>query len=71
MPWSFERYPASMKNLPPNVREKAVLIANALLEEGYPEGQAIRIAIARARVWAKRRSILDILQQHGSRRGFH
>jgi uncharacterized protein YdaT len=46
-----------MKNLPPVVREKAILIANALLYEGYPEGQCIRIAIARAREWAARRAL--------------
>jgi uncharacterized protein YdaT len=43
-----------MKNLSPAVREKAILIANALLEEGYPEGQSIRIAIARAKAWNRR-----------------
>lgn len=53
MPWSAERYPLSMKNLPPGVRRKAIEIANALLAEGYPEGQAIRIAIAQARQWAR------------------
>ena len=50
MPWSESYYPASMKNLPPQVRRKAVEIANALLREGCPEGRAIRIAIARARL---------------------
>ena len=54
MPWTTDRYPASMKRLPPAVREKAIEIANALLAEGYPEGQAIRIAIARAKQWAQR-----------------
>jgi len=49
MPWSAERYPASMKNLPPRVRRKAIEIANALLEAGRPEGQAIRIGIGSAR----------------------
>ena len=53
MPWSLHRYPASMKNLDPVVREKAIEIANALLDEGHPEGQAIRIGIARARAWAR------------------
>lgn len=53
MPWTVERYPVSMKNLPPAVRRKAIGIANALLAEGYPEGQAIRIAIARAWQWAR------------------
>jgi uncharacterized protein YdaT len=54
MPWSLQRYPASMKNLDPTERAKAIEIANALLEEGHPEGQAIRIGIARARAWARR-----------------
>jgi uncharacterized protein YdaT len=52
MPWSAAYYPASMKNLPPAVRAKAIEIANALLEAGRPEGQAIRIGIAQARRWA-------------------
>jgi uncharacterized protein YdaT len=52
MPWDQERYPASMRRLDPQVRAKAVEIANALLEEGYDEGRAIRIAIAKAREWA-------------------
>jgi uncharacterized protein YdaT len=41
-----------MKNLQPSVRRKAIEIANALLRERCPEGQAIRIAIARAKQWA-------------------
>jgi uncharacterized protein YdaT len=44
---------ASMKSLPPVLREKAIEIANALLEEGMDEGKAIRIAIARAKRWAR------------------
>ena len=51
MPWSAERYPVSMRNLPPRVRHKAIEIANALLKEGYDEGRCIRIAISRARRW--------------------
>ena len=57
MPWTSERYPASMRRLHPLVRDKAIEVANALLEEGHPEGQAIRIAIARAREWARRRAM--------------
>jgi len=49
MPWDESYYPASMKNLPPAVRRKAIEIANALLRERCPEGKAIRIAIARAK----------------------
>jgi len=52
MPWNAGYYPSSMKNLPPAVRRKAIEIANALLASGHPEGQAIRIAIARAKQWA-------------------
>jgi uncharacterized protein YdaT len=55
MPWSSDYIPASMKHLPPIVREKAIEIANALLEEGMDEGKAIRIAIAKAKQWAGRR----------------
>jgi uncharacterized protein YdaT len=54
MPWTSTYYPVSMKNLAPVVREKAIAIANALLEAGRPEGQAIRIAIAQAKQWASR-----------------
>ncbi len=54
MPWNSDYFPASMKHLPPPVREKAIEIANALLEEGMDEGKAIRIAIAKAKEWAER-----------------
>jgi uncharacterized protein YdaT len=52
MPWNATRYPASMKNLSPVLRAKAIAIANALLDEGMEEGKAIRIAIIKAREWA-------------------
>jgi uncharacterized protein YdaT len=55
MPWNEALYPVSMKNLPPRVRAKAIEIANALLESGHAEGQAIRIGIAQAKQWARRR----------------
>ena len=54
MPWNKSYYPASMRRLAPAVRAKAIDIANALLESGHPEGQAIRIGIARAKQWAAR-----------------
>ncbi|MCA8003400.1 hypothetical protein [Burkholderia metallica] len=38
MPWDDERYPPSMRNLPPPVRA---------------EGSAIRIAIAQAKRWGQ------------------
>ena len=57
MPWNESYYPRSMEHLPPLVRSKAIEIANALLEEGYDEGMAIRIAIVKAKEWAKRRGL--------------
>ncbi|MGR3765572.1 DUF2188 domain-containing protein [Rossellomorea sp. NS-SX7] len=48
MPWSKHDYPASLKNLPEDVRNKAIEIANALLDEGYDEGRAIAIATDQA-----------------------
>jgi hypothetical protein len=58
MPWNESYYPRSMEHLPPLVRSKAIEIANALLDEGYEEGMAIRIAIAKAKEWAERRGLL-------------
>jgi uncharacterized protein YdaT len=57
MPWSEQRYPPAMANLPPIVRAKAIEIANALLEEGHDEGFCIRVAIARAQQWARARGL--------------
>ena len=54
MPWNHDQYPPAMSHLTPAERDKAIAIANALLAEGYPEGQAIRIAIAQAKRWAER-----------------
>jgi uncharacterized protein YdaT len=52
VPWNEAYFPRSMTNLAPLVRAKAIEIANALLEDGYDEGRAIRIAIAQAKRWA-------------------
>lgn len=49
-----DHFPRSMSHLLPAVRDKAVEIANALLTEGYDEGQAIRIAIAQPKRWGER-----------------
>lgn len=54
MPWSTNRYPTSMRQLPAAVRLKAIEIANALLAEDGDEGRAIRIGIAQAKRWARR-----------------
>ena len=58
MPWTKDDYPASMKNLPTEVREKAIEIANAILEEGeMDEGITIATAISRAKDWAANRGM--------------
>lgn len=49
MPWTKSNYPDSMKNLDTSTRNKAIEIANKLLEEGYDDGRAIAIAIDRAK----------------------
>ncbi|WP_211745242.1 DUF2188 domain-containing protein [Paenibacillus sp. Marseille-Q4541] len=51
MPWDKNDYPPSMKNLNPRVRNKAIEIANALLDDGYEEGRSIAIATAQAEEW--------------------
>lgn len=56
MPWTNTQYPDAMKNLPKEVREKAVDIANALLENrDMDEGIVIATAISRAKDWAANR----------------
>jgi uncharacterized protein YdaT len=55
MPRTADDFPASMRHLAKPVRERAIGIANALLAEGMDEGRAIRIAISRAKQWARRR----------------
>lgn len=49
MPWSKNDYPDSMKNLTEEVRNKAIEIANAILEDNKSEERAISIGISQAR----------------------
>lgn len=49
MPWTKTDYPDSMKNLDAEIRNKAIEMANAMIEDGMEEGRAISIATARAR----------------------
>ncbi|CAM3743910.1 hypothetical protein [Mesobacillus zeae] len=54
MPWTKNDYPPAMKNLDDATREKAIEIANALLEdEHYQEGKSIAIAIDKAKEYTK------------------
>ena len=53
MPWNKKNYPDAMKNLDKKVRDKAIEIANALVEkEKMDDGKAIPIAISKAKDWA-------------------
>jgi uncharacterized protein YdaT len=68
MPWTKKDFPNAMKNLPAEVREKAVEIANALLDETrMEEGIAIATAISRAKDWAVNRG-KEIKSQTGDSR---
>ncbi len=55
MPWTKKNYPDSLKNFMAPVRNKAIDIANALLEDGMEEGRAMSIATAQAKEWAENR----------------
>jgi uncharacterized protein YdaT len=78
MPWTKKDYPDSMKNLPEKVRNKAIEIANALLEErDMEEGIVIATAISRAKDWAVEhgmkaeepsKSRISDVKQHGEDR---
>ena len=66
MPWNENNFPVSMKNLPEEVRNKAIEIANALLEKGeMSEGMIIATAIKHAEDWAIKRGISCAYQNYG------
>jgi uncharacterized protein YdaT len=54
MPWYNGNYPPSYKNQPVPLREKAVEIANQLLEQGAEEGISIATGLKRARIFLKK-----------------
>jgi uncharacterized protein YdaT len=54
MPWYHGDFPPSYKNQPVPLREKAVEIANQLLEQGTEEGIAIATGLKRARIFFKK-----------------
>lgn len=62
MPWDTTDYPSSLKNLDTVTRKKAIDIANAMIDEGYDEGQAIPIATAQAKGWQNNASEKEINQ---------
>jgi len=49
MPWHNGDYPASYKNQPKYIRDKATEIANEVLEESGDEGIAIATGLKNAR----------------------
>lgn len=54
MVWTKNNFPDSMKNLDKKVRNKAIEIANALVEkENMDEGKAIPIATSKAKEWTE------------------
>ena len=53
MPWYNGDYPPSYKNQPAYLREKAVEIANEILEDSGDEGIAIATGLKRAREYFK------------------
>lgn len=58
MPWTVNDFPDAFKNFNPEVRDKMIEIANALvIEEEYEESKAIPIAIERGKEWARNRGI--------------
>lgn len=58
MPYSKQDFPVSMKNLLPEIREKAIDILNALIDEKEMNIEiAIPTAISRAKDWAANQGI--------------
>ena len=58
MPWTKDDYPPALKNLEESTRNKAIEIANALLDDDYDESRSIAIAISQAKEWASKRKII-------------
>lgn len=65
MPWYNGDYPPSYKNQPPELREKAVAIANALLLDGAEEGIAIATGLKHARELLKNHKVKIKTKNHG------
>ena len=64
MPWYNGDYPPSYKNQPIFLRDKAVEIANALLEEGVEEGIAIATGLKSARQFFQNDSLDESDELH-------
>ena len=51
MPFTNQSYPASFKVLRQEIKNKAIEIANLLIDNGYEEGMAEIIAFSNAKLW--------------------
>ena len=49
MLWNRQDYPRTMKSLDEKTRNRAIEIANMLVDEAYDEGYAISIAMSQAK----------------------
>ncbi len=60
MPWNMQDYPASFKNFDKVLRKKMIDIANAMVDGGYDEDEAIPIATEQAKEWYENASESEI-----------
>ena len=60
MIWTKKNYPKAMKNLEEKTRNKAIEIANSLLDDDFDEPRSIAIAIIQANQWASKRKIVQM-----------
>lgn len=67
MAWTETCYPVAMDHLPSAVRAKAIEIANELLAEGWPDDDAARVGIDRA----KELSLRAVLNHFVPRNQYH
>lgn len=68
MPWYKGDYPPSYKNQTSELREKAVEIANALLQEGADEGVAIATGLKQAReLFENHKEKTEKTENHGNK----
>ncbi|GAF13831.1 hypothetical protein JCM19046_4585 [Bacillus sp. JCM 19046] len=60
MPWTMENYPDSLKNFDKPIRKKTIEIANAMIDDGYNERDALPIATKQAKEWIENASKKEI-----------
>lgn len=60
MRWTKTTYPEQMSKLEKNARNKAIEIANTLVDNGGDENSSISAAINKAKAWAEKRKSKNI-----------